>query len=268
MNSTEPDMAKKLFAKYLSSAMEISENQLRSLGTDRPFVNINDIIFPYIEFKTKAFQNVLESFKKLNLAPQDKPSFILNHQGIDITYALGGIHAAPNNKIYVSDEKYIIKSVDATSYYPHLWFQNDLCPAHLPKDIVNPLLRGFFEERKLIPKSDPRNYILKILLNASYGLTNDEYSFLRDRKVTLAICINGQLLLSMLIEKITLEIPESQLLMMNTDGLEVIIPREYEEKYQEICKWWENLTRIPLEQVEYQKMVIRDVNYLRRNPFN
>lgn len=61
-------------------------------------------------------------------------------------------------------------------------------------------------------------------------------------------------------ERLTKEIPDCQLIMMNTDGAEVIMPREYEEKYQEICKWWEELTNIPLEHTEYKSMVIRDVN--------
>lgn len=260
MNSTEPDMAKKLFAKYLSKAMGISEWDLRSMGTDRNVVKVSDIIFPYIEFKTEKLQQVLEAFKKLELAKKDKFDFTINWQGIDIVFGLGGLHGSPNNKIIESDDKYVIKSFDATSYYPHLMFKNDLCPEHLPKEIFLPLYEGFYHERQSIPKKDPRNYILKILLNSSYGLTNDEYSFLRDRLVTLAICINGQLLLSMLFERLTLEISNTQLIMCNTDGAEVLMPREYEDKYQEICKWWENLTQIPLEHVEYQKLIIGDVN--------
>jgi len=260
LNSTEPDMSKKLFAKYLSRAMGISENDLRSMGTDRAIVDVNEIIFPYISFETAKFKNVLERFRSLKLGKMDKFEFVQKHQGIDITFALGGIHASPNNRIVESTSTHILKSVDAASYYPHLWFQNDLCPAHLPKNIVNPLYKGFYDERKSIPKKDPRNYILKILLNSSYGLTNDEYSFLRDRQVTLAICVNGQLLLTMLAEKLTEEIPECQLIMMNTDGLEVLIPREHEEQFESICKWWEELTTIPLEHVEYQKMIIKDVN--------
>ena len=125
---------------------------------------------------------------------------------------------------------------------------------------LNPLYKGLFERRKQIPKKDPTNYILKICLNSLYGMTNDQFSFLRDRLVTLAICINGQLLLSMLVERLTNEIPNCQLIMMNTDGAEVLLPREYENKYQEICKWWEKLTTIPLEHVEYQKLIIGDVN--------
>lgn len=261
MNSTEPDMAKKLFAKYLSRAMSISEWDLRSMGTDRNVVKVSDIIFPYVEFKTEKLQQVLEAFKKLELGKKDKFDLQVNWQGIDVVFGLGGLHGSPNNKIIESDDKYVIKSFDATSYYPHLMFKNDLSPEHLPKEIFLPLYEGFYHERQSIPKKDPRNYILKILLNSSYGLTNDEYSFLRDRLVTLAICINGQLLLSMLFERLTLEIPDTQLIMCNTDGAEVLMPREYEDKYQEICKWWENLTKIPLEHVEYQKLIIGDVNF-------
>ena len=261
MNSTEPDISKKFFAKRLAKAMGIFESDLRSMGTERDVVKIKDIIFPYVKFQTKEFQEVKERFDNLVLSKYDKFEFVLRKQGIDITYALGGIHAAPNNKIIKSDKDFVIKSFDATSYYPHLCFQNDLCPAHLPKDIFIPLYRGLYEERQKIPKSDPTNYILKICLNALYGMTNDEYSFLKDRLVTLAICINGQLLLSMLVERMLNEIPDSQLIMMNTDGCEILIPRTQEEKYQELSKWWEELTRIPLEHTEYDKLIIADVSY-------
>ena len=54
-------------------------------------------------------------------------------------------------------------------------------------------MKKLYEERISLPKSNPRNYILKIVLNALYGLTNDEFSFLKDRQMTLSICINGQL---------------------------------------------------------------------------
>ena len=40
LNSTEPDLAKKLFAKYLSKAMNIPERDLRSMRTERKYVSI------------------------------------------------------------------------------------------------------------------------------------------------------------------------------------------------------------------------------------
>ena len=259
MNSTEPDMAKKLFGKYLSRAMRIPLNDLKSMSTNRDVVHVKDIIFPYVTFKQEKFQEVLTHFQNLSLKNKDNFEKIVNYRGIPIVFGLGGIHAAPKNKIYESNNEKIIKSLDVVSFYPNLMIRNNLCPAHLPKDIFLPLYEGFFDERRSIPKSDPRNYILKILLNATYGLTNDEYSFLRDRAVTLSICINGQLLLTMLLEMLAEKMP-LELVMMNTDGFEVSIPREYEEVYSSVCKEWELLTKLELEFVNYQKMIISDVN--------
>lgn len=259
MNSTEPDMAKKLFGRYLSRAMKIPLNDLKSMSTSRDVVHVKDIIFPYVTFNTEKFQEVLTHFQSLSLKNKDNFEKIVNYKGIPIVFALGGIHAAPKNKIYESDENRIIKSLDVVSFYPNLMIRNNLCPAHLPKDVFLPLYEGFFNERKSIPKSDPRNYILKILLNSTYGLTNDEYSFLRDRAVTLSICINGQLLLTKLLEMLAEKIP-LELIMMNTDGFEISIPRAYEEVYHSVCKEWELLTKLELEFVDYQKMIISDVN--------
>ena len=67
-------------------------------------------------------------------------------------------------------------------------------------------------------------------------MSNDEFSFLKDRHYTLAICINGQLLLTTLFEEIINKIPNSKLIMCNTDGFEVLIPREYENLYYESNK--------------------------------
>ena len=259
MNCTEPDLAKKLFAKYLSQAMGISTTDLKDMYTSRNIVKINDIIFPYIEFKTIKFQNVLEAFKKLELSEFDKPEFVVNH-GVDIVFGLGGIHAAPNNIVVQSDNNYIIKSLDVVSYYPNLAIKNGICAEHLPKNIFLNLYEGFFNERKAIPKSDPRNYILKILLNSAYGLSNDKYSFLRDRQVTLSICINGQLLLTQLMEDLILQIPKAKLIMMNTDGFEIIIPKNFVTIYDDICDKWQKLTKLELEFVDYNKMIISDVN--------
>jgi hypothetical protein len=259
LNCTEPDLAKKLFSKYLSKAMCIPQSELKDMYTNRPIVKVKDIIFPCVQFKTEKFQNVLKSFNELELNEWDKPEFIVNH-GIDIVFGLGGIHASPNNVVVESNNDYIIKSCDVISYYPNLAIRNKICAEHLPKEIFLNLYEGFFNERRNIPKSDPRNYILKILLNAAYGLSNDKYSFLRDRQVTLTICINGQLLLTQLMEDIILQIPEAKLIMMNTDGFEVKIPRAFESIYNNICDKWQKLTNLELEFIDYNKMIISDVN--------
>ena len=100
----------------------------------------------------------------------------------------------------------------------------------------------------------------KIILNSTYGLSNDANSFLYDPEFTMRITINGQLSLMMLYEMLVESIPDCQPLMQNTDGLEMIIPVEYKTRYLEICKQWEEMTNLQLEHDQYSKMVIRDVN--------
>jgi hypothetical protein len=76
----------------------------------------------------------------------------------------------------------------------------------------------------------------------------------------MRVTINGQLSLTMLYEMLAEGIPGAIPLMQNTDGLEMMIPEEYKEKYLEICKEWERITNLELEHDQYQKMIIGDVN--------
>jgi hypothetical protein len=76
----------------------------------------------------------------------------------------------------------------------------------------------------------------------------------------MRITINGQLSLAMLYEMLTEGIPGAIPLLQNTDGLETLIPREYQEKYYEICKEWEVITNLQLEHDTYQKIILGDVN--------
>ena len=73
---------------------------------------------------------------------------------------------------------------------------------NIPQEAFCEQYEWFFDERKKIPKKDPKNYVYKIILNSTYGLSNDENSFLYDPEFTMRITINGQLSLSMLYEMI------------------------------------------------------------------
>jgi len=64
----------------------------------------------------------------------------------------------------------------------------------------------------------------------------------------------------MLYEILVENIPGAIPLMQNTDGLEIIIPRKYKDKYLKLCTEWEDLTNLTLEHDEYQKIVVPDVN--------
>ena len=262
-SASEPRISKELFLMFLSEQTGIKKWDLRQMRTHRSMIKVDEIILPYIEFKTATFQNLLKKFKEVVIYPgQTKGGFkySVQYKGVKTDYGLGGIHGARRSKVYKSDEDMVIMTSDVTSFYPNLAIRNKWAPAHLPQDEFCGLYEWFFEERKKIPKKDPKNYVYKIILNSTYGLSNDENSFLYDPEFTMRITINGQLSLSMLYEMICEEIPNAIPLMQNTDGLETMIPREYVDKYMEICKRWEDMTNLQLEHDTYSKIVLGDVN--------
>ena len=262
-SASEPRISKELFLYFLSKETGIKKYDLRQLRTKRDKIVVDDIILPYIEFKTATFQNLLRKFREVVIYPGETKGgfkYSVQYKGVKTDYGLGGIHGARSSRVYKSTDDMIIMTSDVVSFYPNLAIRNKWSPAHLPQDEFCNLYEWFFEERKKIPKKDPKNYVYKIILNSTYGLSNDENSFLYDPEFTMRITINGQLSLTMLYEMLVEAIPGAIPLMQNTDGLETMIPREYVKKYMDICAEWERITNLQLEHDKYSKLVLGDVN--------
>ena len=262
-SASEPRISKELFLHFLSKQTGIKKWELRQMRTHRTKITVSDIILPYIKFETATFQRLLSKFKEVIIFPDETKGgfkYSVQYKGIKTDFGLGGVHGARESKVYESNEEMVIMTSDVVSFYPNLAIRNKWAPAHLPRQEFYNLYEWFFEERKKIPKKDPKNYVYKIILNSTYGLSNDVNSFLYDPEFTMRITINGQLSLTMLYEMITERIPNAIPLMQNTDGLETIIPRKYVDQYMEICNEWQKLTNLELEHGEYQKIIIGDVN--------
>lgn len=262
-SASEPKISKELFAFYLCKNLNIDKKELKSLRTYRDIIKINDIVLPYIKFESFTFKSLLEKFKSLNVRGDNlKGSFkySIDYKNVKTDFGLGGVHGARKSGVYNSDDENVIMSSDVVSFYPNLAIKNKWSPGHFPVEEFCNQYEWFFNERKKIPKKDPMNYVYKIILNSTYGLSNDENSFFYDPELTLKITINGQLSLMMLYEMIMENIPGAIALMQNTDGVETRIPRKYIDKYMEICAKWEEITNLQLEHDQYQKIVLADVN--------
>jgi hypothetical protein len=267
-SASEPKISKQIFLHFLSEKLGRDKKEIRDLRTYRSKVTLRDIILPYIKFETPEFTGVLNWFKSLEVDTRildegDKksgPKHRMMHKNVPTDYALGGIHGCIKSGIYEAGPGKKIMTADVTSFYPFLAITNGWAPSQIPKEEFCELYKGFFDERKKYAKGTPLNYLFKIILNSTYGLSKSRYSFLYDPELTFRITVNGQLLLSMLYEMLSTRIPGSIPLMQNTDGLEFIIDEEYEDEFNAICKEWEELTMLQLEIDEYQKMIIGDVN--------
>jgi len=262
-SASEPRISKELFGYYLTQKLNIPKRDLKQMRTYRDSIRVKDIILPYISFTSPEFQMLHERFKSLEVdASKLKGSFkySVNYKDVKTDFGLGGVHGAAGKGVYESSDDMIILSSDVTSFYPNLAIRNQFSPGHFPKQEFCDQYEWFFEERKKIPKSNPMNYVYKIILNSTFGLSNDEKSFFYDPELCLRITINGQLTLMMLYEQVMERIPGAIALLQNTDGIETMIPREYYDLYMQICKEWEKTTNLELEHDEYQKLVLADVN--------
>ena len=262
-SASEPRISKELFGYYLTQKLNIPKRDLRNMRTHRDIIKVKDIILPYVKFTSPEFNMLLQRFNALEVDANNlKGSFKykLDYKGLVTHFGTGGAHGAASKGIYESTEDMVIMSSDVTSYYPNLAIKNQWSPGHFPKEEFCDQYEWFFEERKKIPKSNPMNYVYKIILNSTFGLSNDVNSFFYDPELFCKITINGQLTLMMLYEQIMERIPGAVALLQNTDGVETLIPKTHVEEYMQICKEWEEKTNLNLEHDEYQKLILADVN--------
>lgn len=265
---------------------EATGREIKQLRTYRDQIVIKDILFDYISFHTTPFQNMLRFFadtvitgtksvftqiefdkmdayfgedgykKKKKLGKQENLNVL--YRGLDYVFGAGGIHASRRG-IFESDDEYVIVDVDVKSYYPNLGIVNEAFPAHLGKDFPR-IYKNKYDERSKHEKGTMMNLSIKLQLNSVYGKSNSEYSCFYDPQYTMLITINGQLLLAKLAELITLNLPSSLVIQVNTDGLSVKIKRSDYNTLTEVCSKWEDKTGLVLEYQNYLAMYVRDVN--------
>ena len=262
-SASEPRISKELFLHFLSKETRMHKYDIKQSRSIRKEIAIDKIILDYISFSRPEFKQLLNNFRKLVVDPNNTKGgfkYSVRYKGVTTDFGLGGLHGANDTGIYQATKDMIIMTSDVVSFYPNLAIRNKWAPGHIENDVFCRLYEWFFEERKKIPKKDPKNYVYKIILNSTYGLSNDINSFLYDPEFTMRITINGQLSLAMLYEMICERIPDAVPIMQNTDGLETMIPADKKEEYLKVCKEWEALTKLELEHDEYEKLILADVN--------
>jgi len=261
MNANDPKIGEMIMLKYIAEKSNVEAKYLKTLRTERFNIDLIDCILPYIKFKTDTFNKVFNTIKSTSVSGDKlKGAFDTKvyYDGLRYDFGLGGLHAVRESSVYHTKDETLIISLDVKSYYPNLAIRNGFHPAHLGMDFCV-VYEQLYEERIAAAKGTAVNAGLKLALNGAYGKSNDYYSFLYDPMYTLKITLNGQLLLAMLCEKIT-ETGIGQVLMVNTDGIEVKLHIGDVERLRVIVKSWEKMTNLILEEDTYQHLWVRDVN--------
>lgn len=242
------------------TCFENVDGKKKKRQTKRDSINLAETIFPYVSFERVEFQNIL-NFLQSKVITETKGVFkdlIATVEGVDYKFGTGGIHASVESQVIHTTDTHQIVDVDVASFYPNLGIKNKLYPAHLGEQFCDAYL-NVYHTRKTYPKKTPENEAFKLALNGAYGGSNNEYSPFLDPFYTMSITINGQLLLCMLAEQM-LKVPGLRMIQANTDGITYLCPHEYLEHTRQVCRWWEQLTQLELEEALYNRMFIRDVN--------
>lgn len=183
-------------------------------------------------------------------------NFTATVAGVPHQFGWGGLHGAR--------EKYrgsgLILHVDVNSYYPSLMIEYGL----LTRNCKEPQkFKEIYDKRLALKKAGKKKEQApyKIVLNGTYGICKDKYSLAYDPRQANNVCINGQLLLLDLIEKLE-AIDGFELIQSNTDGLIVKIPNTDAAFAQadDICYEWETRTRMGLSFDFIERIVQKDVN--------
>lgn len=245
--------------------------------TPRHAMRLADAILPWIQFEQPEFKRVLAWLRDqtiigtkdvlkvrevtVNKKGEEKIKMLpvmATIDGLPYVFGTGGIHASRSCEIIESCDEHMILDLDVTSFYPNLAIKNGFYPEHLGPEFVT-IYQNLFEQRKTYPKKSSESQMLKLALNGVYGDSGNPFSVFYDPLFTMKITMNGQLLLCLLAENL-MKVQGLRVLQVNTDGITVKLPRQHEPLLRQVCAWWEGITKLTLEDVEYKRLNVRDVN--------
>lgn len=246
--------------------------------TVRHRIALADIIFPYVQFEHPEFRRVLDYMRAQVLTPDDltDPDAPIKTKGVfsdltahingfDFHFGTGGIHGSVEAQRFVATDKWLIRDIDVTGLYPSIAIVNRLAPAHLGDAFVTEYAKLPVERAKY-KKGTVENGAYKLAANGTYGNSNNKFSVFYDPQFTMTITINGQLMLCMLAEGL-MQVPTSRIIQINTDGITYYIDANHEPEAAAVCERWQKLTMLQLEDANYSRMWIADVNnYVAESP--
>lgn len=261
INYNDTKIGKEYFRQELERGLCVTLTKANR--TNRDQIALADVILPSVRYESDEFNGALNYLRRTVITNTNKPpeleSLSVTFGGFQFDFGAGGIHGSLKRQRVAPGPGEKLIDIDVKSFYPNLSIANGIYPQHL-SELFCRIYLDLYERRQNTPKSDPVNGMLKLALNGVYGDSNNEHSKgFFDPQYTMAITVNGQLLLCMLAERL-ISHASCRLVQINTDGMTLIVPDSHRAAFVDICAAWEHETRLELEDVEYSSMLIRDVN--------
>lgn len=233
---------------------------IKDLRSPMSVIPLKDVILPFIKYDSPILQRVLDDMKNQIVSPGRKGyenKFVFNN--LRYSVGVGGIHSVNSPEIIIPRDDEMLIDIDVASLYPSMLIEYEFYPKHLGKEFLEVYKQIKDERIEAKHNGDKvKNETLKLALNGLSGNLQNEHNFCYSPFAVMQIRINGQLLLLMLAEKLT-QIG-CRIVQANTDGLFVLLKKDVYSKVNSICREWEQLTKLTLEEDRFKAMYQYAIN--------
>lgn len=242
----------KIFKRPLSDMGKTKAQLVAAICGGRFQKFSDEFEFPIVDtLRLSKYKHIAEWYR--NPKNHDyKKSQEIEVAGIPHTFAWGGIHGAIPK--YYGEGLYLM--ADVTAYYPSLQLRYKFGY----RNMGNPEnFEHIHSENLRLKKIDKKARLpYKIADNSMSGQLKDKFSGLYDPRDNNAICVNGQLLLLDLIEKLE---PHCKLIQSNTDGILIKLNSIKDfDRIDDIVFEWEERTGMRMGFDWFTKVFQKDVN--------
>ena len=233
---------------------------IEGLRSPMDYIPLKDVILPFIKYDSTILNRVLEDMKSQVVSPGRKGyenNFVF--AGLRYTVGVGGIHSKNDPEIIIPKEDEMLIDIDVASLYPSMLIEYGFYPKHLGPEFLEVYSQIKNERIEAKHNGDKvKNETLKLALNGLSGNLQNEHNFCYSPEAVMKIRINGQLLLLMLAEKLTQV--GCRIIQANTDGLFVLLKKDNYQQINTICRNWEQLTKLTLEEERFEAMYQYAIN--------
>lgn len=248
-----------LTQKYLEKT-GLTWQDIKDLRSPMSVIPLKDVILPFIKYDSPILQRVLDDMKNQIVSPGRKGyenKFVFNN--LRYSVGVGGIHSVNSPEIIIPRDDEMLIDIDVASLYPSMLIEYEFYPKYLGKEFLEVYKQIKDERIEAKHNGDKvKNETLKLALNGLSGNLQNEHNFCYSPFAVMQIRINGQLLLLMLAEKLT-QIG-CRIIQANTDGLFVLLKKDAYSKVNSICREWEQLTKLTLEEDRFKAMYQYAIN--------
>lgn len=234
-----------------------SPKEVRAERFTRGDMYLNEVLANFDpQFKLPIFQNLFTEILNSRGSFSKELLVNINNTSIRLTYGIGGLHSINENEQYSTEGDFQVVTSDVASLYPNLII-NYMCIRY--PEVLDRYLNVKTERLIAKKKKDKaKDTFLKLILNSTSGLLDNEHSWLYYPEGAMKLRLIGQLVLTRFIEVCIIN--KWRVVSANTDGIEVIVPKHQLMQYKEIMDMAARRFQLELEHEYYNKIVYKNVN--------